>query len=176
MKYFLLSVQAAYTDIPQIAGWYEKINPRWINPKDAYRLPKRELLFVREQDNIVFTDILSKPFFLVSDMVRKVILMYEPLTNMKEIVLLDTRHKVSRSYFLPILEEVDCMTEDSEFNADRSIIKKGILDYDIVKDRTIFAIGGMKNRYIVGNLELVESLIKRGAVGIGLRELAYRDV
>lgn len=176
MKYFVISTATACVDAPRLRNWYGKINPRWINSKDAHQLPSRELFFVEEQERVVFTDILSKPFFMVSEMVSRVILMYEPLTKMKEILLLDEKNKKSERYFLPILDEVDCMTNDSEFNADKSIIKRGILNYETVKDKAIFVIGGVKGRYVVGNLEFVESILKRGARGVGLQEIEYRNV
>lgn len=176
MKYFVISTAADCVDAPRPRNWYGKIKPQWINPQNAHLLPNRELFFVEEQEQVVFTDILSKPSFMVSEMVSKVILMYEPLTKMKEILLLDGKSKESERYFLPILEEVDCMTNDSEYNADKSIIKRGILNYETVKDKAIFVIGGVKRQYVVGNLEFVESILKRGARGVGLQEIEYRNV
>lgn len=171
MKYFLISLEAAYTDVPRIINWYEKINPKWINKDEAYRLPSRELLFIGSQDRVIYTDILITPFFLMSTMVRDVTLMYDPLIDMKEIILLDAERRESKLYFLPILEEVECL-EDT-FGLKRKT-KNILLDYDKVKDKSIFTVKGKQGRYIVGNLEWVESLLKRGATGISLQEIAYR--
>lgn len=171
MKYFLISQEVTYTDVPRIINWYEKINPKWINKDEAYRLPSRELLFIGLQDRVTYTDILTKPFFLMSTMVRDVTRMYDPLIDMKEIILLDAERRKSKLYFLPILEEVECLEETFGLKRKTRDIS---LDYDKVKDKFVFIAKGNKSRYIVGNLEWVESLLKRGATGVGLQEIAYR--
>lgn len=172
MKYFAISLEEAYTDVPQIINWYEKINPKWINQDDAYRLPSRELLFVKSQNRVIYTDILVKPFFLVSAMTRSVILMYDSLINMKEIILLDTERQESKLYFLPIFEEIECLEETFLSNGK---IGNLVLDYDKVKNKSIFTTKGQQGKYVIGNLELIESLLKRGATGIGLREIGCRS-
>lgn len=172
MKYFVISLETVYTDVPQIVNWYEKINPKWINKEEAYRLPSRELLFISSQERVVYTDILTKPFFLISLMVRKVTQMYDPLIDMKEVILLDAKRKESKLYFLPILEEVECLEHDFLVSGKAEDI---LLDYEIIKNKTIFTVKGKHGRYIVGSLEWVESLLKRGATGIGLQEIGYRN-
>lgn len=172
MKYFAISLEEAYTDVPRIINWYEKINPKWINRDDAYHLPSRELLFIGTQNRIIYTDILVKPFFLVSTMIHDVILMYDSLIDMKEIILLDTERQKSKLYFLPILEEVECLEETFPSNEKTRDI---LLEYDKVKDKSIFTIKVRQGRYVIGSLELVESLLKRGATGIGLREIGCKD-
>lgn len=174
MKYFIISLEAAYTDVPRAVNWYNKINPKWINREEAYRLPRRELLFISHQDRVIYTDILMQPFFLISAVVRDVVLMYDPLIDMKEVILLDPERRESKLYFLPILEELECEEEIplKPLNKNTNNI---ILSNDKVKDKSIFTIKGKFKRYIVGNLELVESLLKRGATGIGLQEIRCRD-
>lgn len=174
MKYFIISLEAAYTDIPRAVNWYNKINPKWINREEAYRLPRRELLFISHQDRVIYTDILMQPFFLISAVVRDIVLMYDPLIDMKEVILLDPERRESKLYFLPILEEFECEEEIPLKPLDRKP-NNIILDNDKVKDKSIFAIKGKFKRYIVGNLELVESLLKRRAAGIGLQEICFMD-
>lgn len=107
----------------------------------------------------------------MSTMVRDVTRMYDPLIDMKEIILLDAERRKSKLYFLPILEEVECLEETFGLKRKTRDIS---LDYDKVKDKFVFIAKGNKSRYIVGNLEWVESLLKRGATGVGLQEIAYR--
>lgn len=173
MKYFLLSLQKAYTDVPSVKNWYKKINPRWINIDEGYRLPKRELFFIGSQDRVVYTDILMNPFFLMSPMVHDVTLMYDPCIDMKEIVLLDAERHESKLYFLPILEEIEC-TETMSQQLLRGYTADVMLEYSQVKDKPIFILRGKQNRHIIVNLEFVESILKRGATGIGLQEIACR--
>ena len=86
---------------------------------------------IHESESTVFTSIVDKPFPLVSAEVKEVFDMYEPYIPYKEIILLDQKFQRMEVYYLPILEEVDCLHEKSEYNLDRSLIKKGIIDYKI---------------------------------------------
>lgn len=59
----------------------------------------------------MFTSIVDKPFPLVSAEVKEVFDMYEPYIPYKEIILLDQKFQRMEVYYLPILEEVDCLHE-----------------------------------------------------------------
>lgn len=174
MKYFIMSLDAAYTDVPRAINWYDKINPKWVNKEEAYRLPRRELLFISHQDRVVYTDVLMKPFFLISAVVRDVLLMYDPLVEMKEVILLDAERRESKLYYLPILEEFEAVEEThlSPFNKQE---ENSMLVDGKISDKSIFIVKGKLKKYIICNLELIESLLKRGVVGIGLQEIKIRS-
>ena len=63
MKYFLITEDRTITQRPAILGWQEKIDVRSIHPESAYKLPKRELVFVQSDPEPLYTDIISIPFF-----------------------------------------------------------------------------------------------------------------
>ena len=152
MKYFLLHTDPQYTTAPDLLDWRDKIDPRYIRKGRSYRLPQRELLLIRENPDTVFTDVLSFPFFLVTQLGKDVICLYEPKTIFKELVLLDRANQAAEVYHLPILDAVDCLAE-----------KLG--------KQALFFLDGLKNTYVAARLDLVESLLKRGARGIGLTPL-----
>ena len=81
MKYFLLHTDPQYTTAPDLLDWRDKIDPRYIRKGRSYRLPQRELLLIRENPDTVFTDVLSFPFFLVTQLGKDVICLYEPKTH-----------------------------------------------------------------------------------------------
>ena len=83
MKYFLLHTDPQYTTAPDLLDWRDKIDPRYIRKGRSYRLPQRELLLIRENPDTVFTDVLSFPFFLVTQLGKDVICLYEPKTIFK---------------------------------------------------------------------------------------------
>lgn len=56
----------------------------------------------KKLSEVMYTDIISIPFFLVSEKVQKTIKMYEPRMVMKELVLLDQGIDKAERYFLPI--------------------------------------------------------------------------
>ena len=63
------------------------------------------------------------------------------------------------------------MHEKSEYNLDKSVIKKGVIDYGKTEGKAIFRLKGFGHYYMVGRLDLVESILKRKVRGIGLKEL-----
>lgn len=175
MKYFLLDTDPAYMDSLDIINWYGKIDVRNIRYDKAHLLPSRMLLYMRGYERTVFTDIVSKPFFLVSEMVKDVIRMYQPETIFKEIILLDAEHEKSQRYFLPIFRELKCLSEKSTLNLDRSVIKRAILSKRKLEDRSVFRIGDVKGTYIAARLDFVESILKREAAGVRLTPLEVED-
>lgn len=175
MKYFLLDTDPAYMESLDIINWYEKMDVRNIRYEKAHLLPSRLLLYMRGYERTVFTDIVSKPFFLVSEMVKDVIRMYQPETIFKEIILLDAEYEKSRRYFLPVFRELTCLSEKSSLNLDRSVIKRAVLSKRRLEDRSVFRIGDVKGTYIAARLDFAESILKREAVGIRLIPLEVED-
>lgn len=172
MRFFLIHTDPLYTNAPDLVAWQDKVSKRFVRQGFSYNIPKREIYFIRPNTNTVFTDIVSFPFFIVRQQIRDVIKMYEPKLVYKEFVLLDKVNKLSEVYYLPILKEIHCLSEKSELTIDRSVIKHGIINEKLLcSDESIFFIGGMKNTYVAARLDIVESLLRRGAFGIGLTPL-----
>lgn len=174
MKYFLLETDKKISQIPQIVRLHDKIDVRDIHQESAYKIAHRQLLTVKGDVDTFYPDIISNPVFLMSQGAKRVVEMYEPRTVWRETVLLDREsEKVSR-YFLPIFEEVDCLAENAVFNLNHSLLKEIVLDGKKLLEHAIFRIAGVEKVYIVGNLDIVESMLKRGLRGIGLTELRVK--
>lgn len=171
MRYFLLKTDPMYSSAPKIMDWYNKVNPKHIHKGASYPIPKRQIIHVESNLNTFFTDIVSSPLFLVSQIVRDTIKMYEPQIIFKEIVLLDRENKLTQLYFLPVFEELRCLANESELSLDRSIIKKAVLQEKAIAGNHIFRIEDVSSTYIVADMDFVESVLRRGAKGISLTEL-----
>lgn len=171
MKFYLLGTDISYANYPKIQKWFGEIDPRNFNIQDAHKIPNRQIFMIHESENTVFTSIIDNPFPLISTEIRDVFDIYEPHIIYKEIVLLDQKYERAKVYYLPILEEIECLHEKSEYNLDKSVIKKGVIDYEKTKDKAIFRLMGFDHYYMVGRLDLVESILKRNVKGIGLKEL-----
>lgn len=168
MRFFILKTDKQFDTAPNILNWYPVVDTRFIRRGSSHRLPKRELLYIRSNPNTVFTDVIHRPFFLGTSVVRDVIKMYEPVTPFKELVLLDRENALTEVYYLPILEHCDCLAPQSELNMDRSVIKRAVIDMDAVGDKSIFYIDRVSSLYVVARLDLVESLLRRSVRGMGL--------
>lgn len=171
MKYFLLREDERITQRPHLINVHERLDIRDICEERAYKLPRRELVLVRGKNGTIFTDIISKPLFLVSEKVKEVIFMYEPRTRIKELILLDKEDALAETYYLPIFQEVDCLGEGTEYNSTHTALKRIVLDKEKVRSKPIFRIAGVESQYVIGNLEIVESILKRGCFGINLTEV-----
>ncbi len=170
MKYFLLRTDPKFHNIPKVQDWFEKIDRRNIRMGESYKIENRQLFFAENDPQIVFPDVLSFPFFMVTEILRDVILAYEPKTIFKEIVLLEQENSKTCTYFMPILDYIDCLAPASTLTRDRSTIIDAVLDLGRLKGQSIFYIASVGNLYTVARLDIVESFLRRGALALGLTE------
>ncbi len=162
MEYYLIM---ADTDIPIAESPFDI----WDIKQDReHNLPGRELLFFHGNPFTTFNDILFQPFLLVSEKIQSVIALYEPDTVFTEIVLMDTFNELAELYFCPELQEVDCLTEQSRFNPDRSAIKKAVIDVSKIGDKKVFSLAGVQGFHVVGRRDFIESMLSRDIRGLML--------
>lgn len=176
MKYFLISTELDNNPLPQITNWYEQIDPRDITPERAGNIPQFTQLLVNNGADAVFSDILSMPGFLVSSMVHGVMKLYDPYIKYRQMLLFDQQAKVVELYHLPILPVSDCLSPESELNRDKSKVIHGVIDLEKAQARPIIKLGGVTNTHIAFRLDVVESILRRGAKGIKLTELEVKEV
>ena len=170
MRYFLIEQDEAYVDAPIIINWFEKLDVRKIKKGLSYEIPYRMSLDVRPDKEIYFTDIVSKPFFLYTEIVKQAVSIYEPQMPHKQIMLADKKNFLSELYFMPILEIVDCLSDETILDTDGSIIGIVELNHTKIPDLSIFKLAGISGRSIIVRLDLIESILRRGAKGICLKE------
>lgn len=171
MKYFLLKTDPQFHNIPQIQDWFDKIDRRNIRMGESYKIENRQMFFIENNPQIIFPDVLSFPFFMVTEVLRDVILAYEPKTIFKEIVLLEQESAKTCTYFMPILDYIDCLAPSSILTKDRSTIIDAVLDLEKLNGQSIFYIASVGNLYTVARLDIVESFLRRGAIALGLMEV-----
>ena len=176
MKYFLIRTNPHFSTAPELIDWFRKIDRRKIRLGQSFEIENRQLFFIKENPNTVFVDILSFPFFMVTEVLKDIILMYEPRTIFKEIVLLDQKYAKTCTYYLPILEYIDCLDAASKLTMDRSTILETVIALDKVDDHSIFYMDGVSNLYTVARLDIVESFLRRGAIGIDLLPVTEKNM
>ena len=173
MKYFLFMSQEG-NKMPQKINCNRGIDIRYIHEDKAHMLPLWNLVEMESQTEMIFPDILENPFFMVSRKFFDVIQLYVPDMKYKCINLYCKKNGENELYFLPIFKEIECLSGKSEFNLNKSIIKKIILDETAIKDEAIFRVAGFDKSYIIGRLDFVESILRRELRGIKLCELEVR--
>ena len=83
----------------------------------------------------------------------------------------DDKNVKKEVYYLPVLPQITCLAEGSKWNLDKSVLWKGILDLDAVERFSIFQISDLQRQYTVIRLDILESLLKRGARGIHITQM-----
>lgn len=175
MKFFLVSWAANGNPVPRIVNWRTKLDYHAVQTGEIERLQKRTLLYIENNPETVFTDIICRPFLLVSSLIWDVMKMYDIRQEGKQIILLDGVYGFAEIYYLQKLPECVCLHDDTEFNNDGTIIKKLILDKEIIENLPpLFRVAGIQKDYVIGRLDFVESILRRGAKGIKLEELEGR--
>lgn len=175
MKFFMMDWEENGNPVPRIVNWTEKVDFHAIQTGNLEKLPRRTLLYIENNPDTVFSDIISSPFFLVSEMVWNVMKKYDIKRKGKQIVLLDGVYGFAEIYYLLQLEECECLHADTQFNNDSSIIRELILNRESAKNfPPFFKVAGLQKDYVIGRLDFVESILRRGAKGIRLIELELR--
>ena len=75
---------------------------------------------------------------------------------------------------MPIFEKIEALSEESEFNLDRTVVKKIVLDKDKINGIKIFQIKESSKTLIVIRLDVAESLLRRHFRGIKLERLEVK--
>ena len=167
MNYFLISKDETYEKSPDIINWYE--DERLINERNLNLLENRKILKIRNEEKIVWTDIISNPNFFVSEKVKGVINKYDNKIKFKQVIMLDVLGAEAEVYYLPLLKFINCLSEESEIVG--NTIKRCVIKKDIIKEEKIFRIGDVNKRYIVVRLDLAESILRRKTRGIKLEKI-----
>lgn len=171
MDYFLLKQDKRYSNTPQIIDLFKNINTKDLNLLKADNIQDNNCFYVKSHDNIDYLDVLEIPIFLVSKELKKILEKYNRNMIFKMFALIDYEKKEQNFYYLPIFEEIEALSEKSEFNLNKTIVKKIILDEKKIKNKKLFKIKESDKTLIVVRLDAAESLLRRDFNGIILEKL-----
>lgn len=167
MKYFYVENDSKYM-YPMCQKWYGILDPKHLEKKKFYELPKHLFFFVDENMQMEFTDFILSPCFMVTERVRRVIALYDTSVKYKRVILFDKREKMSKAYYIVFLQEIDCIIESDRL--ERNKIGEIKIEERKITNRTIFKLCYRNKIFIIVRLDLIESILRRNAVGIGLSE------
>lgn len=171
MDYFLLKQDKRYSNPPQILNLFKTIDIRNLNLLRADNIPDNQVLFVKESENNEYLDTIDTQIFLVSKNMKKILEKYSLNIIFKMTGLIERESQKQNIYYLPIFEEIEALSEDSEFNLNKTVVKKIILDEEKIKDKKIFKIKESDKTLIVVRLDVAESILRREFTGVFLERL-----
>lgn len=107
---------------------------------------------------------------MVSDMVQKVLSMYEDSLIFKRVVMIDKTNSSQIMYYHVLFEEIEGLDSLVERYPDGTE-KKVCLSKDKIGDYRAFMLKDSRNRKPVISLEVAESLLRRKAHRVILKEI-----
>ena len=171
MDYFLLKQDEEYTNAPVLIDVFKKIDVRNINLLNAHKIDDIIIFNVKCTDETEFLDILDRNLFLISEEMKKIIGKYDLGIIFKTIPLIDLERGKQGNYYMPIFEEIGALSEEAEWNLNKTVVKKIILDKEKIKNKKIFKIKESEKTLIVVRLDVAESLLRREFKGMCLKIL-----
>jgi len=175
MDYFLLKQDERYTNTPRLMDLFNKMNVRNINLLNAHKIEDILIFKVKVDEKSEFLDIIDNQLFLISKPVKEIIEKYDGGILFKTLALIDQLHNKQENYYLPILEELEVLSDAAELNLNKTVVKKIILNKEKIKDKKIFKIKESSKTLIVVRLDVAESLLRRNFKGIKLERLEVEE-
>jgi hypothetical protein len=173
MRYFVLTQDERVTDSPYPNDFHQKIDVRNATANKAGNLPERTLVTIRPDRHTVFPDMLCSPVMLVTRETKEVINAFDPYLAYRQIVYLDQENELMQLYFMPALDEIDCLSDSAEYtNACRGAFSKVALQKAPIRDKSLFQVKNGTRKLVIVRLDLAESLLARNCSGFALTEAA----
>lgn len=174
MKYFLIETDEK-NRIPYSINKNRAIDIRLLTKENFGKLPRWNIVEMDIPQEGFFPDVLCSPFLLLSEICIKTVMMYQPDILYTGIKLWNKGSGLNRTYFLPVLDELECMSDETQYNSVGNRILRLVLDRGKIGQKTVFKIRGLDGKGFVGRLDFVESILRRGARGIKLTEIEVAD-
>ncbi|WP_155591527.1 serine protease [Lysinibacillus cavernae] len=171
MNYFILSQDERISNAVEPVGIAQIIKKELLTLDRMEELEELERQFpVLEKNDLLYIDFIEKPIALFSDAVKQLVEKYVPSMPFKAVVLTDMPKLMQTLYWLVIPPKVPCLSSQTEFHLDGTL-KKLVIDETIAAPYSFFQIEGIKENYIVINIELAESILRRAFQGIRLHKV-----
>lgn len=175
MDYFLLKQDERYTNTPRLIDIFNKLDVRNINLLKAHKIEDIIVFKVKTSDGSEFLDILDNQLFLISKPMKEIIEKYDSGIIFKTLALMDKPNNKQKNYYLPIIEELEALSEAAELNLNKTVVRKLILNREKIQEKKVFKIKESSRALIIVRLEVAESLLRRNFKGIKLERVEVRD-
>lgn len=174
MDYFILSQDKRYLRTPFFQDFNGLIWRKNLTTSGSQKIPDVNSLFANSEQEQDLIDILDGQLFLVSNIVKQVFLLYETSIRFKMFCVLNQLRNEVGEYYAPIFRDVDCISDESQFNLDKSFIKKLVLKKEMLKNYAIFRVAGLRCDIIIIRLDVAESLLRRKIRGMKLQRVEVK--
>ncbi len=136
--------------------------------EDADKILDSTVMYVTTGKNNFYSDLIDTPIFIISDKLKELFSAYTDELIYKCVTLTDYYEKKQEVYWLALMEEVQCISNETKFRKD-GMIEKLILDKEKIRDKKIFRIANIKENIVVVDFDISESILRRNIDGIEFR-------
>jgi len=171
MQYFRLKQDADYLDAPVIADAIQKIDRRYTIQEQAHKIAEMTLFSLASKETPDFIDLLSRQLFLVTEELKQTFMLYLPKLPFKMVILTHQTQKLQKTYYLPIFDPLECLSEKSIMTPDKSAVRYLVLRESIIKQKALFRVKHSQETIIVARLDAAESILRRNFRGIKLEKI-----
>ena len=171
MKYFLIETGEG-NRIPYNINKNRAIDIRFLTMDGIRRFPQWNVMEMNFPMEGFFPDLLCSPCIMVSRCFMEAALMYHASIPYIGAKLWDRESGSNATYFFPIFEEVECLSDKCQYNSIGNRMTEVVLEEDKISAFAAFRIKDFERNCIVGRLDFVESLLRRGIQGIKLTEVS----
>ncbi|PZM61939.1 serine protease [Paenibacillus dendritiformis] len=169
MSYFAITQDSRITDAVHLLGDAQIIKK--ILEQDIIGKRDEILHFdVKPNPRNEYMDYIESHLPIISNRLKQLWLRYDPKLFFKPVILLDQTVMRQEMYWLLIPDLIDCLASASAFHKNGTV-KHLVLDRQKIGDCKIFKVAGLIERMIVIRLDVVESMLRRGFTGFGLRKV-----
>jgi len=177
MEYFLVKPNPDYSDAPRFLDFHKKINMNDFYFNRSYGIPKRTLIRIHPNEHMDFTDYLFQSVPLFTDTAMQVIWKYDSDFIHKEVILLSTQDSIDKLYYLPFFQRFPSsviLEPSSVYLIERpDTVPLLKLPYSL----PVFFVFLDVECMLFMRLDLVESLLRKGARGLSLRKtICFEEV
>lgn len=138
--------------------------------EDAQNYKDMTNLIVEGESDSIYPDLIQAPVLMVSERLKKIFEMYEDDLIYKTVILTNLELKTQEVYRLVITDVIEALSGKTTYfknNWEDHIV----LDSKKIGEKQIFHLRTSQTTYLVASMDVVESILKRGLVGIEFEEI-----
>ena len=169
-RYFFMGQDNALMDVIGLRDFDINGKRHIFTWEDTDRINDITSLYLDETKGECAPDFIKSPVYMVSEMAKKVIDMYEDDMVFKKIVLIHKEEERQLTYFHLLLKEIEAVDGSSEYYPN-GMEKRLLLSQEKIGDHKAFLLADSRVRLPVVSLDIVESLLRRHVMGITFREI-----
>lgn len=174
MKYFLIETDEKNRN-PYNVNKNRVIDIRLLKKESLNNMPFWNAVEINFPQEGFFPDLICRPCILFSEICMKTAIMYQPDIPYKGLKLWDKGSGDNATYYMTILDELECISDKTQYNSLGNRILNPVLDRQKIGSHIIFKVKNYEKSCIVGRMDFVESILRRGARGISLTEVEIND-